>query len=139
MHDTHSIAALRSTLQYTKSSTMPADHKVLLIALLTEALRDQQEQNTKASALENSAKPWKEADTAALQTFLAGKVATSWQHADEMSVLLASELGRQPQDVRSKAIDLGFGAGLDFRLARALMAERARAEDERDAGDRTRR
>jgi hypothetical protein len=127
MHDIHSIAALRSTLQYTKSSDIPADHKVLLLALLTEALRDQQDHDTKAAALQRSAKPWLDADTTTLQSLLSGKVATSWQHADELLTSAAQRLGRDPQYVRSRATDLGFGAGVDFRLARVLMAERARA------------
>lgn len=134
MHAIHSIAALRSTLQYTKSSTIPSDHKVLLIALLTEALRHQQEQDTKSAALENAAKPWQEADSAMVRSSLAGKVATSWQHADEMLALLVAKLGRESQSqyVRSRAIELGVGAGVDFRLARVLIAERAHAADERD-------
>lgn len=133
MHDVHSIPALRSALQYTKSATIPADHKVVLLALLTEALRAQQDQDTAAAVAmvsENSARPWQGEDTSALQDFLTGKVATSWQHADELLVSLASKLGRDPQYVRSRATDLGFGAGVDFRLARILMAERARAAAE---------
>ena len=130
MHDAHSIAALRSALQYTKSATMPADHKVVLLALLAEALRDQEAEDTRLATLENSVRPWQEADTATLQTFLTGKVATSWQHADEVLVSLASKLERDPQYVRTRATDLGFGAGVDFRLARALMAERVRAAAE---------
>jgi len=130
MRDIHSISALRAALQYTKSSDMPGDHKVVLLALLTEALRDQQDQDMKAAALENSAKPWLASDTTTLQAFLTGKVATSWQNADELLISLASKLGRDPHYVRTRASDLGLGAGVDFRLARALMAERARAAAE---------
>jgi hypothetical protein len=129
MQDTPSVAALRSTLQYTKSSTMPADHKVVLLDLLTQAIRDRQAQETQSS-LDNAAKPWEEADTLMLQSFLEGKVATSWQHADELLVFVASRLGREPSYVRSRATDFGLGAGVDFRLARALMAERARAAED---------
>ena len=130
MRDTHSISALRAALQYTKSSDMPADHKVVLLALLTEALRDQQDQDVKTDLHGNAAKPWLASDTTTVQAFLTGKVATSWQHADELLISLAAKLGRDPRYVRIRASDLGLGAGVDFRLARALMAERARVAAE---------
>jgi hypothetical protein len=131
MHETHSIAALRSALQFTKSSDMPSDHKAVLIDLLTAALRHRDSQDIQNAALARSVVvPWQESDTAALQTFLTGKVASSWQNADEFLVQLASLLGRDLQSVRAKATELGFGAGVDFRLARALKADRARMENE---------
>jgi hypothetical protein len=130
MHDIHSIAALTSALQFTKSSDMPSEHKAVLIDLLTTALRDRDMQDIQNAALAKSVvAPWRDTDTAALQTFLTGKVASSWQNADEFLVQLASLLGRDLQSVRAKATELGFGAGVDFRLARALKADRARIEN----------
>jgi hypothetical protein len=129
MRDIHSTLALRSALQYMMSSDMPSEHKAVIIDLLTSALRDQDTRRLEAKASAKVDGPWQEAETAALQSFLSGKTATSWQHADELLMHLASSLGRDPQYVRSKATDLGFGEGVDYRLAKVRATERARLQD----------
>lgn len=107
------------------SSDIPSDHKAVMIDLLTAALRNQDVQHIEAVASANESVAWEEADTQQLKAMLTGKIANSWQHADELLMQLANGLHRDPGTVRSKAIELGFGESVDFRLAklRALRRE----------------
>jgi len=122
MVSSHEPEALRATLQFLIASDIPSEHKTVLMEALTQALRS----HIPRQSVETAAGPWQLHETTLLQSFLAGKSANSWQHADEMLMRLASDLHRQPGDVRAKATELGLGVGVDYRLARA--SARAREE-----------
>lgn len=126
MRDIHSAGALQAALHFIMtSSDIPSDHKAVMIDLLTAALRNRDVQHIEAVASANESVAWEEADTQQLKAMLTGKIANSWQHADELLMQLANGLHRDPGTVRSKAIELGFGESVDFRLAklRALRRE----------------
>lgn len=108
---------LRETLMFLVQSDMPADHKRILIEVVTQALYDKEaeERSGKASEVREE---WGAPEVDALGAFLQDKVAKSWQHADELVLHLARELRRDPDDVRRKAVELGFGLGVDYRLAK---------------------
>jgi hypothetical protein len=108
-------------LQFLIASDIPSDHKSVLIDALTEALRISLQPQVTVSGIG----PWQTHETAQLQTFLEGKLANSWQHADELLMRVAAQLHRDPGDVRAKATELGFGVGVDYRLAKAWAASRA--------------
>jgi hypothetical protein len=120
MRDAHS---LQTTLQYMMSSDIPSEHKMVVIELLTSALREQDAQRIEAASPQESG-AWQEDETLKMQAFLSGKVASSWQHADELLMQLANHLGRDPNYVRSKATELGLGEGVDYRLAKLRAASR---------------
>ena len=103
------------------ASALPSEHKAVLIEAVTQVLRDQEVARTKAS-LENPSvgEPWQENGTEQLQSFLQGKVARSWQHADELVMRLAAVLHRDPREVRTKAMESGFGAVVDYNQAKEL-------------------
>jgi hypothetical protein len=120
MVSSHEPEALRATLQFLIASDIPSEHKTVLMEALTQALRN----HIPRQSVEPAAGPWQLHETTLLQAFLAGKSANSWQHADEMLMRLASDLHRQPGDVRAKATELGLGVGVDYRLARASARSR---------------
>ncbi len=112
--------SLHDVLRFLVVSDMPAEHKRILIDVVTQALRDDAEALRDQEALQKAdAVEWQAHEVAALETFLQGKIARSWQHADEILMRIATELHRQPANVRSKATELGFGAGVDYRVAKA--------------------
>jgi hypothetical protein len=117
MQDTHTPGATRATLQYVLTSEMPSQHRAVLITLLTQALRDEDEQ-WRVGLAPKPASQWESEETVQLQTFLDGKVANSWQHADELLMRIATELRRSPYDVRKKATEMGLAAGVDYSVAR---------------------
>jgi hypothetical protein len=45
----------------------------------------------------------------------------NWQNADELVMGLAAKLNRSPNEIKAKAKELGFGVGVDYRLARASV------------------
>jgi hypothetical protein len=117
MQDTHTPVAMRTTLQYVLSNEMPTQHKSVLIALLTQALRDEDQQSRQGLA--PKAEPeWRSDETQQLQTFLEDKIASSWQHADEVLMRVAAELRRSPYEVRKKATEIGLAAAIDYGVAR---------------------
>lgn len=118
MRDIHSAGALQAALQFFMSSDIPSDHKAVVIELLTSALRDQDAQRIESVVAAHAGAAWQEDETSQMRTFLDGKIANSWQHADELLMHLANLLSRDPHDVRSKAKELGFGEGVDYRLAK---------------------
>lgn len=124
MLDVYSTGALQAALQYVMSSDIPSEHKAVVIDLLTAALRNRDTQHIEAVASANESVVWQEVDTQKLKALLAGKVANSWQNADEVLMQLAKHLGRDPKTVRSKAIELGFGESVDFRLAKLHASAR---------------
>lgn len=122
MRDSQSLAATRAALHFVVGSDMPAEHKAVVIEVLTQALRAGEAALVQQQAAEPVVKSWLPHETAHLQTSLHGRAANSWQHADEMLMRLASQLHRRPNDVRAKATELGLGAGVDYRLAREQRA-----------------
>ena len=129
IRDAHSSAALEAALQFMMSSDIPSNHKAVVIELLTSALRNHETQHIEAVASAHESVPWQEADSERLKALLAGKVANSWQHADELLMQLANSLGRDSTTVRSKAIELGFGASIDFRLAKQAARNREASDE----------
>lgn len=120
---------LHDTLQYVLTSDIPAQHKSVLIAALTQAMREQvNADERKESSDRKMSEPWQEAEVAQLQAFLDSKVARSWQHADELAMHLATHLHRSVDDVRAKAMELGYGMSVDYR--RAHSAALAKLEEE---------
>ena len=128
IRDAHSSGALEAALQYMMSSDIPSEHKAVVIDLLTAALRRHETQHIEAVATAHGSIPWQEADTQKLQALLGGKLANSWQHADEVLMQVANAMGRDPSIVRSKANELGLAESIDFRLAKQQRA-RKREED----------
>ncbi len=116
---------VREALQYVLSSEIPARHKAVLIQTLTQAMRDQETAFLSQQAAEQVGPSWQADETHQLQSVLQGKVARSWQHADELLMRLAAQLHRDPRAVRAKATELGFGAGVDYALAKALPRDSA--------------
>lgn len=125
MSDTHETMAMRETLQFLIGSDMPAQHKSILIEAVTQALKTQQAEENRVAALKNVIQEWEPPETKIVADFLDKKLARSWQHADEIVMRLAGELHRDPGDVRQKAIELGFGGGVDYRLAKAQAISRS--------------
>jgi len=121
MASSHDPSAIRSTLQYLIASDIPSEHKAVLMQALTAALRSQVQRESPVAA----AGPWQMHETDQLQTFLEGKSANSWQHADELLMRVAAQLHRTPVDVRAKALELGLGVGVDYRLSKASSLAKA--------------
>jgi hypothetical protein len=110
--------ALRDALQFLVSSSMPAQHKSLLMDLVGQAMRA--EELARRDLVAQATIPeWQPEEIQQLRDLLAGRVARSWQHADELLMRLATQLKRRPADVRAKATELDLGAGVDYRLAQA--------------------
>ena len=113
-------AALHSTLRFVISSDIAAEHKAILIEVLTQTLRAEEAASQRLKATEAMGAEWQAHEVVRLESFLHGKVAQSWQHADECVMHLAAQLHRDPQAVRAKANELGLSAGVDYRYAMAL-------------------
>jgi hypothetical protein len=110
---------LREALQFLIRSDMPADPKRMLIAVVMESLA----QREAAVVLETSKQghsAWQPAEIDRATAALQGKVAKSWQNADEVLTHLARELHRDAREVRAKAIELGFGVAVDYQLAKLV-------------------
>lgn len=120
MLDTQKVAAMRETLQFLVASDIPAQHKKILIDAVMQALRSE-EAAGRLGAMQNVSEPWQPHETQIVEDFLQGKVASSWQNADELLMRLAGELHRRPDDVRRKATELGVGVGVDYRQAKARV------------------
>ncbi len=116
MQDIRSEAAMRETLQFLAVSNIPSKHKAVLLDVLARAIRAEEGVQTAAKVAEPIA--WSTEETAQLQAYLDGRVASSWQHADELLMHLATQLHRSTGDIRVKATELGLGEGVDYRLAR---------------------
>jgi len=110
--------AMRETLQYLLSADFPAQHKKILIDALALAIRSIGDEDRRVEALEKTGKQWEPHEAELLTKLLRGKVAISWQQADEALMRVATELHCAPDEVRKKANELGFGAGIDFRQAK---------------------
>ena len=120
MQDSPRAAALRAALGFVMTDEMPSEHRATLIEVLTQALRDDAAADLRRQALANTCGEWQEHEILHLKSLLPGRMAKSWQHADECVMQLAAQLHRNPQSVRDKATELGFGAAVDYRYSKAL-------------------
>ncbi|HEU4602468.1 MAG TPA: hypothetical protein VFS24_10890 [Steroidobacteraceae bacterium] len=114
-----SETAKRAALQFVLSSDMPSEHK----AVILEALRDSLAQDALVPAVQAPDPEWNPHEETEIHEFLAGKLAHGWQHADELVMALSARLHRDPDAVRRKAVELGHGASVDYRLARRAAHE----------------
>jgi hypothetical protein len=114
-------AALQAALQFVTVSDIPSAHKVILIEVLTRTLRDDDRAELRRREIARAAAEWREHEVTHLRSFLQHRLAKSWQHADECLMQLAAQLHRDPRSVRDKATQLGFGASVDYRCAKALQ------------------
>ena len=117
-------AALHAALRYVITSEITAVHKATLIEVLTRALRDHDAAELHRQASAQAGGEWQEAEILELEAFLQGRIASSWQHADECVMRMAAQLHRDPRSVRDKATQLGLGASVDYRFARTLTLGR---------------
>ncbi len=111
--------AKRAALQFVLSSDMPSEHK----AVILEGLRDSLANDASVPAARVPEPEWNPHDETEIHEFLAGKLAHGWQHADELVMALSARLHREPDAVRRKAVELGHGASVDYRLARRAADE----------------
>jgi hypothetical protein len=118
MQNSEDRDALQAALRFLIASDMPANHKGLFITLVTDALRSRDAADQLQQARRQETKPWDERELATISEFLEGKVACSWQHADELVVALAGKLHRDFGEVREKASQAGFGAAVAFKSSR---------------------
>ena len=121
MQDSRRSAALHAALRFVITNDSGAEHKPILIDVLTQALRDDESAELRRHAVAQAGDEWHEHEIAQLKAFLQGRLARSWQHADESVTHLAAQLHRSPQSVRDKATQVGLGACVDFRFAKALQ------------------
>jgi hypothetical protein len=112
---------LLAALQFLMTSDMPSEHKSVLIETVTHALREHDTTARRGQAAAQTRAEWQVHETAELRSYLTGRVANSWQQADEIALRLAAQLHRHPLDIRAKAVELGFGVAVDFRLAKAQV------------------
>lgn len=113
-------AALHAALRFVITSDITAEHKATLIEVLTQAVRDHEAAEMRRQASAQARGEWQEDEILELKAFLQGRVARSWQHADECVMRLAAQLHRDPGAVRDKATELGLGASVDYGFARSL-------------------
>jgi hypothetical protein len=106
--------AKRTALQFVHSSDIPPEHKAVILEALSESLRN----HLSVGATTEAERTWNPDEEAGVRSFLDNKPARGWQHADELVMALAARLHRTPNDVRRKAVELGLGVSVDYRLAR---------------------
>lgn len=121
MRDSQRLAALHAALRFVITSETGAEHKAILIDVLTQALRDDDTAELSRRAVAEAGAEWQEHEIAQLTSFLHERPARSWQHADESVMQLAAQLHRNPQSIRDKATQLGLGAAVDYRFAKAMQ------------------
>lgn len=127
MNSSEQIAALQAALRFVLRAEIPAEHRAVLIEVLTRSIRQQEAESVRQQEEQASASTeWLEHEIAQLRSFLHGKVARGWQLADEQVMHVAAHLHRDPKTVRAKAIELGLGAAVDYRIAK--MTEQGPAE-----------
>jgi hypothetical protein len=124
VRDAHRSAALQAALQFVTASDMPSAHKVTLIEVLTQTMRDDETAELRRREIAQAGDEWQEHEITHLKVFLQHRLAKSWQHADECLMQIAAQLHRDPRSVREKATQLGLGASVDYRFAKALQQSR---------------
>ncbi|HXS88209.1 MAG TPA: hypothetical protein VN705_02615 [Steroidobacteraceae bacterium] len=120
MRDPRRLAALHAALRFVITSDTGAEHKAILIDVLTQAVRDDEAAELKQRALALARGEWQQHEIAHLTSFLKDRPAKSWQQADESVMHVAAQLHREPQSVRDKATELGLGAAVDYRFAKSI-------------------
>jgi hypothetical protein len=120
MRDSRRLAAMHAALRFVITNDTGAEHKAILIDVLTQALRDDETAELQQRALALARGEWQEHEIAQLTSFLRDRLAKSWQQADECVTHLAAQLHRDPQSVRDKATELGLGAAVDYRFAKTI-------------------
>ena len=120
MRDPRRLAALHAALRFVITSDTGAEHKAILIDVLTQAVRDDEAAELKQRALALARGEWQQHEIAHLTSFLKDRPAKSWQQADESVMHVAARLHREPQSVRDKATELGLGAAVDYRFAKSI-------------------
>jgi|ADGO01.1.fsa_nt_gi hypothetical protein len=123
MRDLQTPTAIRAALQYVLGCELPADHKTVVIEALTQFLRSQESELEREHALERDIHDWEPHELAHLDRAFGGKLAKSWQDADENVTVTAAKLHRRSAEVRAKAIERGFAAAVDFSIAKAQARE----------------
>jgi hypothetical protein len=123
MHDVQGTPAMQATLQYLLTSDIPAEHKGVLIEALTLAMRTKRKIERNQEEIDQQGAPWEPQEAMQLEFYLSGKIASSWQHADELLMQAASQLHRSARDVRAKATELGLGVAVDYSLAKKRSAQ----------------
>lgn len=118
-----STDALREALQLLIKCDMHADPKRLLIEVVMETLAAREAAAVVRDATKKARPAWQLAEIELATAFLQGKTANSWQNADELVTHLVHELHRDADDIRIKAIELGFGIGVDYGLAKLASAK----------------
>lgn len=124
MEHPHRPAALQAALRFVMASEMPSEHKATLIEVLTQAIRDDVAAEQHRETVAQSQGEWQEHEIGQLKSILHGRTATSWQHADECVMLVATQLHRDPASIRDKATELGLGTAVDYRFVKQLKAAR---------------
>ena len=124
MRDPRRLAALHAALRFVITNETGAEHKPILIDVLTQALRDDETAELQQRALALARGEWQEHEIEHLTSFLHDRLAKSWQQADECVTHLAAQLHRDPQSVRDKATELGLGAAVDYRFAKKVKQAR---------------
>ena len=120
MQDSRRSAALHAALRFVIANETGAEHKPILIDVLTQALRADETAELRRHKVAQAGEEWREHEIAQLTAYLQGRLARSWQHADESVMHLAAQLHRDPGSVRDKAKELGLGSSVDYRFAKAL-------------------
>ncbi len=112
--------ALREALQFLIRSDMPDEPKRMLIEVIMESLAQRQAAVAMRDTATKTHPAWQPTEIELATTLLQGRVAKSWQDADEGVTRLVRELHRNAEDVRAKAMELGFGVAVDYRLAKLI-------------------
>ena len=120
MPDSPRAVSLSTALRFVIATDMPSQHKATLIEVLTQAMRDDVDAEIRRHTVAQAQGEWRDHEIVQLQSFLQGRTATSWQQADECVMQVAAQLHRTPASVRTKAAELGFGAAVDYRLAKGI-------------------
>jgi len=120
MQDSHRAAALSDALQFVIACEMPSQHKATLIEVLTHAMREESAAELRRHTVAREQGEWRDHEIAHLKSFLQGRTANSWQHADQCVMHVAAQLHRAPDSVRTKAAELGFGAAVDYQIAKRM-------------------
>jgi hypothetical protein len=124
VRDSSRTAALQAALQFVAASDMPSAHKVTLIEVLTQTMRDDDMAELRRREIAQAGAAWQEHEVAQLKAFLEHRLATSWQHADQCLMQIAGQLHRDPKSVREKATQLGLAAAVDYGFAKAMRQAR---------------
>lgn len=120
MQDSQRAAALSATLRFVIAGEMPSQYKATLIEVLTQAMREESAAEVRRHTLAQAQGEWRDHEIEHLKSFLQGRIATSWQHADQCVMHVAAQLHRAPDSVRTKAAQLGFGAAVDYQIAKRI-------------------